>query len=423
MMTKKLLTAALLLVCVGATAQITKKELYRDIDRAGANYYPYPGPSQKVLTPAPAGYEPFYISHFGRHGSRYMEDNEYYVYAIGKLDTAAQLGILTPKGEEVLDILRKGYDNAYNRDGDLSLLGGRQHQEIARRMYDRFPSLFSQPMKVDARSSTSGRCMISMFYFCEELQGLNPALDIRMSASNRDMNAIVRNKKVDIEESPAAAELEAKVDAMLEKALDPTRCMKSLFTDVKKAESILEPLELLEAIYNIAADLPNIPELGLSLTDFFTKEELFNVFKAFNAAIMTSIGVIPGSTPAYKQQLEARDSIVSIADRVIRDGGPALTLRFSHDGTILPLTYLMGIKEAMGGRTDLENLHKYISVDKLIPMAANIQLVFYRKEGSDDVLVKFLFNENETSIPVKTDCAPYYHWADVKQYWTSHPQL
>ena len=422
-MTKKLLTAALLLVCVGATAQITKKELYRDIDRAGANYYPYPGPSQKVLTPAPAGYEPFYISHFGRHGSRYMEDNEYYVYAIGKLDTAAQLGILTPKGEEVLDILRKGYDNAYNRDGDLSLLGGRQHQEIARRMYDRFPSLLSQPMKVDARSSTSGRCMISMFYFCEELQGLNPALDIRMSASNRDMNAIVRNKKVDIEESPAAAELEAKVDAMLEKALDPTRCMKSLFTDVKRAESILEPLELLEAIYNIAADLPNIPELGLSLTDFFTKEELFNVFKAFNAAIMTSIGVIPGSTPAYKQQLEARDSIVSIADRVIRDGGPALTLRFSHDGTILPLTYLMGIKEAMGGRTDLENLHKYISVDKLIPMAANIQLVFYRKEGSDDVLVKFLFNENETTIPVKTDCAPYYHWADVKQYWVSHPQL
>lgn len=423
MMTKKLLTAALLLVCVGATAQITKKELYRDIDRAGANYYPYPGPSQKVLTPAPAGYDPFYISHFGRHGSRYMEDNEYYVYAIGKLDTAAQLGILTPKGEEVLDILRKGYDNAYNRDGDLSLLGGRQHQEIARRMYDRFPSLLSQPMKVDARSSTSGRCMISMFYFCEELQGLNPALDIRMSASNRDMNAIVRNKKVDIEESPAAAELEAKVDAMLEKALDPTRCMKSLFTDVKRAESILEPLELLEAIYNIAADLPNIPELGLSLTDFFTKEELFNVFKAFNAAIMTSIGVIPGSTPAYKQQLEARDSIVSIADRVIRDGGPALTLRFSHDGTILPLTYLMGIKEAMGGRTDLENLHKYISVDKLIPMAANIQLVFYRKEGSDDVLVKFLFNENETTIPVKTDCAPYYHWADVKQYWVSHPQL
>ncbi len=37
--------------------------------------------------------------------------------------------------------------------------------------------------------------------------------------------------------------------------------------------------------------------------------------------------------------------------------------------------------------------------------------------GSDDILVKFLLNENETSIPVKTVVAPYYHWQDVKRYW------
>ena len=422
-MKTKLLIPLLLLLTVGAAAQTTQKEIYKDLNRAGCNYYPSPGPSQKVLTPAPAGYEPFYISHFGRHGSRYMEDNEYYVYAIGKLDTAAQMGILTPKGEQVLEILRAGYADAYNRDGDLSKLGGRQHQEIAHRMYDRFPSLLSQPMKVDARSSTVGRCMISMFYFCQELQGLNPSMDISMAASNRDMNFIVRNKKVEIEDGPAMPELEEKANALREKALKTDRVMKSLFTDVRKAESFMDPMELMDALFNIAGDLPNIPELGLSLMDLFTKEELFNVFKVFNASVMVSIGVIPGSTPVYRQQLEARDSIVSVADRVIREGKPALTLRFTHDGTILPLTYLMGIKEAMGGRTDLENLHKYISVDKLIPMAANIQLVFYRKEGSDDVLVKFLFNENETTIPVKTDCAPYYHWADVKQYWVSHPQL
>ena len=26
-------------------------------------------------------------------------------------------------------------------------------------------------------------------------------------------------------------------------------------------------------------------------------------------------------------------------------------------------------------------------------------------------------NENETSIPVKTDCYPYYHWNDVKKFY------
>ena len=416
-MKTRLTLTLLLLLTVGAAAQTSKREMYADLNRTGSTYFAYPGPVQKVLTPAPAGYEPFYISHFGRHGSRYMEDNEYYVYAIGKMDTAAQMGILTPKGEQVLEILRAGYADAYNRDGDLSKLGGRQHQEIAHRMYDRFPSLLSQPMKVDARSSTAGRCMISMFYFCQELQGLNPLMNISMAASNRDMNFVVRNKKVEIEEGPAMPELEEKANALLEDALKTDRIMKSLFTDVRKAESIMDTMELLDALFNIAGDLPNVPELGLSLMDVFTKEELFKVFKAYNAGILVSIGLIPGSAPAYRQQLEARDSLVSVADRVIREGKPALTLRFTHDGTILPLTYLMGIKEAMGGRTDLENLHKYISVDKLIPMAANIQLVFYRKEGSDDVLVKFLFNENETSLPIATDCAPYYHWADVKRYW------
>ena len=421
MMTKKLFTALLLFLSVAAGAQTSKKEIYKDINRAVGNYYPYPGPVQKVLTPAPAGYKPFYISHYGRHGSRYMEENDAFVLAIGKLDTAAQLGILTPKGAEVLEKLRKGYDNAYNRDGDLTRLGDRQHEAIARRMYERFPELLSQPMKVDARSSTSGRCMISMFNFCEQLQGLNPALEIRMDASNRDMRFVVRNERVKVEDTPAMQDYGLRIDAMMAKEIDPSRFMKSMFTDVPRAETFTVPLELMAAVYNVAGDLPNIPELELSLMDVFTREELFSIFKVFNSGVMVGLGLVPGSTPDYLQVMEVRDSIVSVADRVIRTGGPALTLRFSHDSSVLPLTYLLGFKEAMGADTDLENLYKKISVDKLIPMAANIQLVFYRKDGSDDILVKFLLNENETSIPVKTDVAPYYHWNDVKRYWEGHP--
>ena len=416
-MKTKLLIPLLLLLTVGAAAQTSKKEIYKDIERACGNYFPYPGPAQKKLTPAPTGYKPFYISHYGRHGSRYMEGNDAYILAIAKLDTAAQLGILTPKGTEVLEKLRKGYDNAYMRDGDLTRLGDRQHEEIARRMYERFPELLSQPMKVDARSSVSGRCMISMFNFCEQLQGLNPALEIRMDASKRDMPFVVRNEHVKVGDAPAMQKYGERLDAMLAKEINPSRFMKSLFTDVRKAETFMEPIELMEAVLNVAADLPNVPELDLSLLDVFTKEELFSVFKVSNSGVMLVCGLVPGSTPDYLQVVDVRDSIVSVADRVIRTGGPALTLRFSHDSSVLPLTYLMGFKEAMGADTDIENLYKKISVDKLIPMAANIQLVFYRKEGSDDILVKFLLNENETSIPVKTDVAPYYHWQDVKCYW------
>ena len=187
-----------LLLSLAATAQTTKKELLQDLGKTGASYYAYPGPRQAALTPAPEGYKPFYISHYGRHGSRYVSDNKYYTRAIAALDSAARLGLLTERGGEVLAILRTGYADAFNRDGDLTDLGARQHREIARRMYERFPELLSQPLKVDAKSSTTRRCMISMFNFCGELQGLNPWLEIKMDASSRDMHYVVGNSDISL---------------------------------------------------------------------------------------------------------------------------------------------------------------------------------------------------------------------------------
>ena len=51
-------------------------------------------------------------------------------------------------------------------------------------------------------------------------------------------------------------------------------------------------------------------------------------------------------------------------------------------------------------------------------MAANIQFIFYRKNTKDDdVLVKVLLNENEATLPIVSDCAPYYHWKDFKDFY------
>ena len=50
-------------------------------------------------------------------------------------------------------------------------------------------------------------------------------------------------------------------------------------------------------------------------------------------------------------------------------------------------------------------------------MGCNIQMIYYRKKGSNDVLVKVLLNEHEATLPVKTNVAPYYHWRDVRDYF------
>ena len=80
-MKTKLTLTLLVLLSVGAAAQTSKREMYGNPYRNGSTYFAYPGPVQKALTPAPAGYEPFYISHYGRHGSRYMTSNKIRYFA------------------------------------------------------------------------------------------------------------------------------------------------------------------------------------------------------------------------------------------------------------------------------------------------------------------------------------------------------
>ena len=51
-------------------------------------------------------------------------------------------------------------------------------------------------------------------------------------------------------------------------------------------------------------------------------------------------------------------------------------------------------------------------------MAGNVQMIFFRnKKNHDDILVKFMLNERETSIPLETDSYPFYKWSDVRAYF------
>ena len=53
-----------------------------------------------------------------------------------------------------------------------------------------------------------------------------------------------------------------------------------------------------------------------------------------------------------------------------------------------------------------------------IPMASNMQFVFYRnKKNPDDVLVRVLLNEKELRLPLPGDRAPYYRWEDFRDFY------
>ena len=56
-------------------------------------------------TPAPKGYKPFYISHYGRHGSRSDWPADGYRGVLEKFTRAHEAGLLTEQGEEAYLII------------------------------------------------------------------------------------------------------------------------------------------------------------------------------------------------------------------------------------------------------------------------------------------------------------------------------
>lgn len=401
---------------LAVTAQTSRTELRAHLDLAAGNYCNYPNPTGHV-TPAPDGYEPFYVSHYGRHGARYMTDNDHYKYTISKLDTAKTLGLLTAYGEDVLRRLNIAYDDAKMRAGDLTPLGGRQHRAIAHRLCVNYPTLMQQPITVKANSSTVRRCMLSMANFCQELMIMNPNLTITMDASEHDMYYIIPNDSIAIPKSETDGPLYEKLDKFRHEMLNGRHQFEMLFTDPERVGTFTDHYKFTNGLWNIAADMDCLPELGLSFKDLFTDDEYIDGFRAYNASWCLWEGLMPGSQHNYYAIYPLLRNFLDEAEQMVASGKSGVRLRFGHDSVVLPFSFILGVKEAIGGTDDMENLHNHFALFRLIPMAGNIQIIFFRKQGSDDILVKFLMNENETSVPLKTDCYPFYHWKDVDAYY------
>ena len=412
----KIILFCLLALALQARAQTSREELLSHMELTAGNYANYPFPSGR-LTPAPAGYEPFYISHYGRHGSRYMTSDGHYRRLKSQLDSARKLGILTEYGRDVRHRIREAAADAKNRAGELTELGARQHRAIARRMYDNYPSLLSQPLRVQANSSNSRRVMLSMANFCLELKSLNPALDLEMDASEHDLYYIKSNKSIVVPDNDTDDALYRKLSQFKKKMLSGEPQFQALFTDPVLAKTFIDPYTFADDLYNVAADMYCLPELGLKFDDLFGEDGMIDGFRAYNASWCLWEGLMPGAKKSYYRIYPLLQNFLDEADEMIASGGCGLRLRFGHDSVVLPFAFILGFQEAIHATDDMEDLHHHFSIFRLIPMAANVQLVFFRKEGSDDVLVKFLMNENETSIPVATDCYPYYHWSDVEPYY------
>lgn len=417
-MKKLILSLSLFSLALPVWSQTTPDEMAADLNKTGGIYFAYPA-EKADNTPAPKGYKPFHISHYGRHGSRYLIGDNDYEWIAKLLQNAREAGALTPLGEDLLARVDSLMVETKGRGGDLSPLGRRQHYQIARRMMSNYPEVFSKDSYITARSTLVPRCILSMASFCESLKEKNPEMYIEMESSNRNMPYLCHSIPESDEFNGRNGWWQEVLHKFEQKQTNPDRLISSIFSDKEFVERYVKPFEFMWGLYWLASDAQNT-EGKIDFYDFLTSEELFDMWQCFNARFYAQHADFPPAQGVHLQNAgNLLNNIIDTADEAIQNDKPSAALRFGHDGNVIPLTSLMQLEGCTARIDRPEDFYKGWCDWKVSPMAANIQLIFFRNPKSDKVLVKMLHNEKETRIPVDTDIWPYYDWQDVKAFFKS----
>ena len=420
----------LVMVTLTAAAQTAREEIKANKYLAGSNYLDYDRQLPDApLTAAPKGYVPYYMSHYGRHGSRWLISENSYTSVTEPMRKARQAGKLTPKGEEVLQRIEQfvalpvanfpaldgQFAGAQLRLGDLSTVGERQHHGIGRRMAQHFPvpEIFkAKNVPIDARSTTVNRCILSMTAECEELAAANPTARIHNDVSdalqyylNQPRTGLVRATL------PKGRQLRPSVESVI----NTDRLMGVVFSDQKWAKEHVKAESFVGNLFEVTTNMQS-HDVDIDLYPLFTEEEIYQLWRRQNIRWYLDYGPAPQSDGVMPfSQRNLLRNIIETADTVTQTQA---TLRFGHEVCVMPLACLLELGDCGAQVDDLDQLDQVWRNYRIFPMACNVQLVFYRpKKGNGDILVKALLNEREMTLPVKTTQHPYYKWSDLRQYY------
>ena len=326
---------------------------------------------------------------------------------------------LTPTGERVLEEMQHIMNETESRWGELTGYGKDQHRAIARRMIEHFPEVFSGDARVSCISTIVPRCIESMGVAMTQMKQLNPQLRITMEASQRNqwyMN--YQDRK--LRRGYMTPEAKKAYDAYISTRMGNSRLMELIFKNPDIVKEIVDDEEFNYYLMKMGLFQQNTPLWrNTYLQDLFLTDELYHMWQVDNVLWYIQHGACKlngGKQPTSQKNLLRH--LIADADSCIRLDKPGAQLRFGHETVLLPLVCLMGINGYDLATDNLDELEaKGWWCSSVFPMAANLQFVFYRSSPRDkDVLMKVLLNEQEATLPIATDCAPYYHWTDVRHY-------
>ena len=414
---KRYLIAALsLLLCVTAGAQRlgVREEVRADWNKS-SGLDCLLDLSPKALTPVPKGYEAVYISHYGRHGSRYAYTGDAYSILLNMLAEGREQGNLTERGERLLNDLEPFWDYVRYRVGDLTEIGWNQHQEIARTMVKNYPTVFGKGSSVDACSSPSVRAIMSMSSCCAALSRLAPKTSVYEHQGMMDVQATRPNQGANPFKYEGPAEVfpypETSEQFFLRHFPNYKDVLARFFKNPDKALGQRNPYNVFFHLYMFVAGMNSLPQdVRIDVKDFFTVEEFATLWETDNYERFREYH-------AYRTPCSSIvDDMVEKATQRLAAGSRGADLRYGHDHVVMALELIMDLDGFDRAPADPDDLVYWFQTFRS-PMAANIQFVFFnpKKGRSGDTLVKVLLNGEEARLG-DLEGFPYYRWDDVKAY-------
>ena len=439
---KRFLSLSLLAaLCLNLGAQEAVVRLFTENPYRASNNMHYYEFNPIEDTPAPKGFKPFYISHYGRHGSRYEQNSTFARAAQEGFFHLDSLGLLTPDGKRLWEQVERVVEAHKGMEGSLTPRGAREHKQLAVRMAQRFPAVFKnkERQEVNSFSSTNFRCIVSMCNFTNSLCVQYPALDLTFTSAERFMSYI--NPSLNV---PRPGEVPPQRPAFDYSAFmrqqqqsgpraykpaegtpgyDFTRFLRPLFTDYNAAlKELGNPEPFVKAIFSAGGLCQLVDELGdIDIYhEYFTPEELVYLWAPGNDSLyrMWAGSVENGEVIRYAIRPLLMD-FVEKADAALQPGSHrAADLRFGHDTSVLPLAALLGVDDTQHRVFPYQKAHEmgwYAFFQ--VPMATNCQMIFYRNKKGE-VLVKVLYNEKEVQIPgIEPVSGPYYAWSELRAHF------
>lgn len=391
-------------------------------DAAGGIYYTYRF-TPTVETDVPNGYKPFYISHFGRHGSRWHASKGVYTNTQALLAKAAKEGALTEFGEKIYAVVDDVAKRARGREAELSPQGVSEHRGIAERMYRNYPKLFKgKDAFVESRSSDVPRCVLSMAAFNERLKELNPKLKIYRTTNDSVQvycrPSYGRKSIANQAHGVANAMINAKIAELLPQIAP--RLFTTEFIAAQDSAKFFSPMRTLFYLSVCMQDT----EGDVRIHEIFTGAERAAIWEQINKERYATYGastrwgdaILGDGANLLNEVVRDADDLIAAVDR--GEQPRTAFLRFGHDYTVISILAVMQVEGKSARVEDFDKL-KDEWVDFIVtPMATNLQWIFYRnREGK--VLVKLLHNEQECRLPIDSPTAPYYEWEQLRDFFNS----